>query len=241
VGDPYGPPRRHRVADLELIEMHPDRFLNKPLPTQGETLLVSPYVQPVIMVDPGTFGLPGSGPVMRPLVNTDGEVKEENSDNILTSTNAVSSGVIAVSRYVSMTPWHYTADGDQVPITGAAQDILPIPLTEAVADGAGAVTAITIIAADATRTHDIMIYLQASITGNYTIDWAEDPGGGGEAATIPDYHTAPIPLTMVAGQRYGPFHIMGNGDNLAMGWATMPNGSWPNGAQMVVYGDRRRM
>ncbi|HUX16687.1 MAG TPA: hypothetical protein VMW52_09460, partial [Phycisphaerae bacterium] len=71
------------MADLELIEMHPDRFLNKPLPTQGERLLVSPYVQPVIMVDSSTFGLPGSGPVMRPLVNTDGEVKEENSDNIL--------------------------------------------------------------------------------------------------------------------------------------------------------------
>jgi len=215
--------------------MHPDRFLNKPLPTQGETLLVSPYVQPVIMVDPGTFGLPGSGPVMRPLVNTSGQVTEVSGANISQYTSQIN----ATTR---MARHNSKASGGLITHSSTTTPgWVALPPLEAVADGAGAVAAIAILAAVAAQTHDIEIYLHFSTAGAYLLDWADDPGGGAEAPTIPDYHTAPVPVTVVAGDTLGPFRIEGSADNLAMGWATMPNGSWPNDAQVVITGDRREV
>jgi len=175
---------------------------------------------------------PDSTGRLRPLLDTSGRVTEASA--------AGNAAANLVTRYAitngNKSMW--TASGAAIS-TGASVPWIALPPLEAVADGAGAVAAIAILAGVAAKTHDIEIYLHFNTAGAYLLDWADDPGGGAEAATIPDWHTAPVSVTVVAGQRLGPFRIEGSADLLAMGWASMPNGSWPNNAQVVITGNRR--
>lgn len=106
------------------------------------------------------------------------------------------------------------------------------------ADGAGAVTATDMIAAlGAGVAIDFLGWLQVSTSGSYLLDFVEDATGT-PAVTIPDYHTSPVSLYMVAGYLY-TVHIRATTDNVSLGWNNMANGSWPNSSYMTLTGHVR--
>ena len=200
------------VADLE-IENIKVRVKRK-----GKNLVLEPEVASLFQ--------PDSNGRLRALINTSGEVTEASAASIELDTGRA----LVAWRLAHLLS--FTAAGDPLSQNNAApewQVAIPVAIT---ADGTGAVAAaVEVIAEHATEKWDAVFTVQVSVSGLHQLDFIENTAGAG--VTIPDYHTAPPDVFLVAGFPY-VYRLMNVTANKNLGVNAGAAGMFPNNSVMNI-------
>ena len=192
--------------DIENILVHVTR--------RGKNLVLAPEVA-------GLFQ-PDSNGRLRPIINTSGEITEVSAADIATRTRSM------WYQLAGGNPLCFHADGISATVDEWHPGI-PVAIT---ADGTGGVgAAVEVIAAHATEKWDAEFTVQVSVSGLHQLDFIENTAGAG--VTIPDYHTAPPDVFLVAGFPY-VYRLMNVTANKNLGVNAGAAGMFPNNSVMNI-------
>ena len=187
---------------------------------KGKNIVLTPEIAALLSMD--------NAGRLRPIINTSGEMTEASGAAILVGTNYI---VKIMQATMNGNTWQWKADG--TPITYSelvpVEFGIPVAIT---ADGTGAVgAAVEVIAAHATEKWDAVFTVQVSVSGLYQLDFIENTAAAG--ATVPDYHTAPPDVFLVAGFPY-VYRLMNVTANKNLGVNAGAAGMFPNNSVMNI-------
>ena len=184
---------------------------------KGKNIVLTPEIAALLSMD--------AQGRLRPIINTSGEMTEASA--------LVNSTYNKVVRYSIQNgnPLMFYADGTAVTVGGTQEWFPGIPVA-ITADGTGGVgAAVEVIAAHATEKWDAEFTVQVSVSGLHQLDFIENTAGAG--VTIPDYHTAPPDVFLVAGYPH-KFRLMNVTANKNLGVNAGAAGMFPNNSVMNI-------
>ena len=186
---------------------------------RGKNIVLTPEIAALLSMD--------SAGRLRPIINTSGKVlsTEDNSSAINTYTTRI------YRAFQESLPLFSRADGT-VPAAAAGiawASAIPVAIT---ADGAGAVgAAVEVQPLIALHRQDCVWTVQVSVSGLHQLDFIENTAAA--AVTVPDYHTAPPDVFLVAGFPY-KFRLMNAIAATNLGVNAGAAGYFPNNSVMTI-------
>ena len=179
---------------------------------------------PVVIV-----GASSSGDTSLNLVNTSGEVTEASGATTAGRVNTTNAYILGVRAQY---PLNAKADGTSVSYTTDGPYWAPGIPVAITADGGGAVgAAVEVQPLIALHRQDCVWTVQVSVSGLHQLDFIENTAAA--AVTVPDYHTAPPDVFLVAGFPY-VFRLMNATAAVNLGVNAGAAGYFPNNSVMTV-------
>ena len=191
---------------------------------KGKNIVLTPEIAALLSMD--------NAGRLRPIINTSGEMTEASAvANAVSNASASSNLGKMFNLTYSGNTWLFSADGAPLgnAINYPAFPGIPVAIT---ADGTGAVAvAVEVLAAHATLKWDSEWTVQVSVSGLHQLDFIETTAGA--AVTVPDYHSAPPDVFLVAGYPY-TFRLMNVNANQNLGVNAGAAGYFPNNSVMTI-------